>query len=300
MRKALITGGAGFVGYHLSKYLLANNYEVTIIDDLSGGKKANVDKEAIFFKLNINKKHSKLEKIIKNTDIIFHLAAKVELQESIVSPSETMQTNIVGTLNLIEISIKYKKKIIFASSCSVYPISAKSKLNEKNTKKPNSPYAMSKSLAEDLLIFYTKKGVLDSCILRFFNIYGPRQNIDSQYAAVVAKFIDKSKKNEALTLYNKGLQSRDLIHVHDVCKAYLLVDKKNLTGIFNIGTGKATKIKDLAKIIINISKSGKITNGKKQQDDAFYSCADIAKIKKAGLKNLMPIKDGIKKLLNET
>lgn len=279
MKKILITGGAGFIGHHLANELINLNFQVNIIDNLSTGKKSNIPKKSLFFYGDINN-IKLLNKASKNCNIIFHLAACTELQKSIYKPEETLQDNLISTLNVIKICMKRKKKLIFASSCSIYDLKASDKLIEDRDINPKNPYAMSKYFSEELIRFYSNNFKLNYNILRFFNVYGKNQNSKGDYAAVMPKFIKSAKQNRTLYLHNNGSQTRDFVHVKDIVKALILTisSKKNLT--VNIGSGKSISIKSLAKMIINKFNSGKIKKGLHLKSDAKFSCANLKNAKK--------------------
>jgi len=279
MEKALITGGAGFIGHHLANELIKLNYKVNILDNLSTGKKSNIPKKSKFFYGDINNKKL-LHKATKNCDIIFHLAACTELQKSIFFPDQTMQDNVISTLNVIKICMKKKIKLVFASSCSVYDLNAKKKLEESKNVNPKNPYAMSKFFSEELIKFYSTNFKLKYNILRFFNVFGKSQNSNGDYAAVLPKFIQSAKKNSTLYLHNNGSQTRDFVHVKDIVKALILTisTSKNLT--VNIGSGKSTTIKNLANMIVNKFKSGRIKKGLNLKSNAKFSCANLKNAKK--------------------
>tara|TARA_S200000501_G_scaffold360696_1_gene388092 strand:- start:193 stop:1095 length:903 start_codon:yes stop_codon:yes gene_type:complete len=278
--KILITGGAGFVGYHLTKELLGLKHQVYILDDLSTGYKRNVLKKAKFLEDSIlNEKI--ISKYVKKCDLIFHLAAKVELQKSIINPEECLEVNLVGTAILVKYCYKFKKRLVFASSCSVYPNNIEKKLSENIILDPTTPYSISKAAGENLINFYSKNFFLNSVILRFFNIYGERQNVKSEYAAVIPKFIDNAIKNKQLKLFGHGKQSRDFINVKDVVNAYIKLGFSNKKGVFNVGSGESTTIKELANMIIKKASKGRIKNLPSLEGDAKFSCANINKIKSA-------------------
>ncbi len=295
-KNALIIGGAGFIGHHLANYLTLKNFNVGVLDNLSSGKKNNLSKKNIFYYEDILQGNV-LNKIIKKYDLIFHLAAKVELQESIVNPTKTFENNIIGTSKVVEACVKFKKKLLFASSCAVYPLNGNHQFKEEDATMPSLPYSISKKAGEDIINFYLKRKKLSAVILRCFNVYGLKQGSNSQYAAVVPKFIASAKKNMFLKLNNGGNQSRDFVYVDDVCKAYLMLNNLNKVGTYNIGSGVATKIKDLAKMVIKIVSKGKTIKGKQLEDDANFSCADITKIKKLGFGDTTKIEDGLKKII---
>tara|TARA_B100000029_G_C17498063_1_gene931685 strand:- start:551 stop:1447 length:897 start_codon:yes stop_codon:yes gene_type:complete len=297
--KILITGGAGFVGYHLTKKLIELNHEVYVIDDLSTGYKKNIVIGAKFINNSILNERI-IFKYIKLCDLVFHLAAKVELQKSIINPDECFLNNLVGTSIILKYCKKFKKRLIFASSCSVYPINYKKKLKETINIEPSTPYSISKAACENLINFYSNKFLLNSVILRFFNIYGERQNINSEYAAVIPRFIDNAKKNKTLKLYGNGNQSRDFVNVHDVVDAYIKLGFSNKTGIYNVGSGKTTTIKSLANLIIKKIGKGKVKKLPSLKGDAKYSCANIRKIKSAiNFSTKISLNQGIKNLLKE-
>lgn len=297
MKKALITGGAGFIGSNLCEFLLKKKYKVNVIDDLSSGNKANLPKKVNFFLGDINNKKV-LYKSSRNCSVIFHLAAKSVLQESLKNPYELVRTNVLGTSNIIERGINNKSKIIFASSCAVYPLNLNKKLRETDICNAETPYGQSKITCENLINFYISTKKIKGSNLRFFNVYGPNQNPQSIYSAVVPKFIKKAKENKFLELNNYGLQSRDFIHVNDVCIALFKAANNKKSGTFNVGTGKSTKIKDLALLIIDIVKRGKIKKKKGLKFDAIYSCANIDKIKRIlNFKSKIQLKEGIKELI---
>ncbi len=299
MEKVLITGGAGFIGSNLCNYLLKKKFDITVFDNLSSGKLSNIPKNVNFVNIDITNK-KKLTKYFKKFKYVVHLAAIPILQETIKDPSKCMNVNILGSQNIIDLCIKYRSKFIFASTCAVYPLSIKKKAKEKDIGNFVNPYSISKITVENLINFYTKQQKLKAVILRFFNVYGLNQNPDSQYSAVIAKFIKNSKKNLNLELYNNGSQKRDFIHVNDICNAIYKSFKFKEFDTFNVGTGRAVKIKELAKIITKFTKKGKIKKGKKVNFDAKYSCANIKKIKKR--MNFFPkmnLENGIKSLLNE-
>ena len=276
MKKVLITGGAGFIGHHLAKKLINKSIKVNILDNLSTGKLKNIQKNTKFIKGDV-KKYNDVVKASKECDAIFHLAASTQLQKSIVDPSETIQNNVIGTVNIIKICLKKKINLIFASSCSIYDLNAKVKLKENENVNPENPYALSKFIGEKLIKFYGKNQNLKFNILRFFNVFGPNQNENGTYAAVIPTFIKAALKKQKLYLHNKGEQSRDFIHVFDVITALINSANSINNDIYNIGSGKSLKIKNLAKIITKELKCGKLVDGKKLYSDANYSCANISK-----------------------
>ena len=296
--KILVTGGAGFIGSHISEKLIEKGYEVIIFDDFSTGKKENVPKKAkIIVGSVINK--NELEKAVKGVDYVFHLAAMVSVPLSFQKKDECFKINIDGTRNVLDASLKNKvKKVIFSSSAAIYGDNKNLPLNEKEPYSSLSPYAESKIEGEKLCIEYQKKG-LDTCSLRYFNVYGKRQDPKSPYSGVISIFAEKAKNNEEISIFGDGSQTRDFVNVNDVALANILAMEK-LTGIYNVATGKEVTIKELAQTIIKIQKSkSKIIFKEKREGDIEKSLADIEKIKKQGFTPKISLIQGLKELLGE-
>lgn len=298
-KRVLITGGAGFIGSNLAHYLLKKKYSVNIIDNLSNGERKNIPKNVRFLKGDITKIND-LEKIVKNCNIIFHLAAKSALQETISEPNKCMSNNILGTANIINLCVKKKILLIFASTCAVYPLNKKKKFSENDYVGNATPYSISKLSSEFLINFYFKQKKLKGNILRFFNVYGNNQKANSEYSAVIPKFILAAKSNKNLLLNNNGKQTRDFIHVSDICRALHIASLKPINQTFNVGSGKETSIKELANEIIKQTGKGKIKKMKKINFDASFSCSNSKKIfRKLGFRYSIFLKDGLKGLINE-
>ena len=211
-----------------------------------------------------------------------------------------MSNNVVGTTNVIEVCIINKIKLIFASTCAVYPVNKKKKFHELDYKNYDTPYAISKITSENLINFYFRQNILKGVILRFFNVYGKNQNYDSIYSAVIARFIYQAKNKKPLTINNGGSQKRDFIYVEDVCEAILKSLKYDKNDVFNIGTGVATSIKKLSKIIMAKFKFYKQLNKRSNKFDALYSCANINKaITKLNFQPKNTINEGLIKIFND-
>jgi UDP-glucose 4-epimerase len=300
LKKVLVTGGAGFVGHHLVKRLLELKCEVVIIDDLSTGLIGNISNDAIFVKGDILD-DEKLSVAAKGCDTIFHLAARVELQKSIMDPADCFSVNVTGTSKVVMECLKNNdRRLIFASSCAVYPLNPTGFLKEEMAIYGNTPYALSKSFGEKILSFYIKNSGLNACSLRCFNIYGFGQRADSPYAAVIAKFISQAIAKQNLKLYGGGAQSRDFININDVINSYILAAKSNLSGPYNVGTGQPTSIYELSQKIISIIGDGKIENAPSKKGDALNSCADLTKIRnELGFNPEIDLESGLNLLIEE-
>lgn len=292
----LITGGAGFIGSHIADILIQNNYKVIIADNLSTGKKENINNKAIFYNIDI-KNYNDLENIFNNNKIeyIIHLAAQVSVPNSIRNPINDANENIIATLNIIELSKKYNiKKIIASSSAAVYGIPKKLPIDELHTTIPISYYGLSKLTMEKYLILSN----LNYIICRFSNVYGPRQTPHGE-AGVVSIFMDNAINNKDLNIFGDGKQTRDFIYVEDIAKIFLFFIEKNISNeILNISTNNSININELANTIINISKSNiKINYLEKRDGDIDDSILDNKKLLNLININFTTIDEGLKKLL---
>lgn len=279
-KRILVTGGAGFIGFHLCKKLIEHAGNVTIYDNLSSGKMENVKdlKKATFVKgdiLNLEKLCS-LEKF----DVIYHLAAQVVVPYSMENPIEDFETNARGTINVLEKARKDKAKLIFASSAAVYGNPAQFPTPEEYGYHPFSCYGLSKVVGEEYAHIYTLQYGLAVTIVRFSNVYGSRCH------GVISDFFDKLQKNPTkLEIIGTGQQARDFVHVSDITDALILASDKKATGqTYNLGFGETTKIIDLAKMILKIlrltDKTVVTTTGVSWQGDINTIWFDITKAKK--------------------
>ena len=250
--KFAVTGGAGFVGNNIVRLLVSKGYEVTVIDNLHTGKMKNL--EGILEKIEFEKidirNFKELESILKNVDGIFHEAALTIVQESFKKEKEYSEVNVRGTENIFKIAKKFKIKVVYASSSSIYGNSKQIPIKENSERKPINPYGQTKLECEFLAEKYTKEG-LNIIGLRYFNIFGKGQT--GSYAGVITQFMRKLNEQKYPRIFGDGLQIRDFIHVTDIAEANLSAMLSNTnSGFFNIGTGLGTKILDLAKIMIKI------------------------------------------------
>ena len=248
---ALVTGGAGFIGSHIAEMLLAKDIKVTVLDNLSVGKRENVPDGAYFAEGDIN--NFKLARTLaQECDIIFHEAARVTIRASVDKCYEDAQTNLMGTLNMIRACEKSKvKKFVFASSMAVYSDSPIAKpVDESFEKEPLSPYGISKLAAEKYVHLLCRLNHIDSIVLRYFNTFGPRQTF-TPYVGVITIFINKLLKNERPVIFGDGNQLRDFVYVGDIAQANILAMESNTSGItVNIGTGIPTSVNQVAKLLI--------------------------------------------------
>jgi len=250
----IVTGGAGFIGSHLTKYLVRQQHSVTVIDNLCNGKKeklGSVLKEIEFVNVSILNLE-KLRDIFKNADGVFHQAALTDGQESFSKKKEYFNVNVTGTENILKVSKEFDLKVVFSSSASVYGNAKKIPIKEDFERKPITPYGETKLRAEYLCEKYVTAGV-KIVGLRYFNAYGSGQN--NAYAGVITKFLGNIANRKPPIIYGDGLQIRDFVFVQDVAKANLLAMKSRVDHAFiNIGSGTALSIKDLAHMFIKLSK----------------------------------------------
>jgi UDP-glucose 4-epimerase len=257
--KILVTGGAGFIASHIADAFIDEKHEVVILDDLSTGFEKNVNPKANFVKLNIcDKELSKLfEK--EKFDVVNHHAAQMDVRRSVADPAFDASTNILGTINLLQNSVKYGvKKFMFASTGgAVYGEQEYYPADENHPMNPLSPYGISKLSVEKYLYFYYNEYNLNYTILRYANIYGPRQNPFGE-AGVVAIFSSRLLKGEQPVINGTGIQTRDYVFVKDVVIANLLTlnDDKNET--YNVGTEVETNVNDLFKSLNEIVGKGQL------------------------------------------
>jgi len=276
MKTYLVTGGAGFIGSHIVETLIKRGDKVVVIDDLSSGKRKNLPSEAIFYKQSITEN---LDKMFSkySFDGIFHLAAIPRIQISISQPVETTNVNIGGLVNIFWHAVKYKvPRIVYSSSSSVYGPQETMPIVETAPKNPVTPYALQKYVGELFAHrFYFLYG-LESVCLRYFNVYGQRQDPDSGYAAAIPKFIKQALNNEPITVYGSGEQTRDFTHVSDVVKANILsMETISAHGHeFNIGTGQSTSVNDLIKGIEQLRGIPLVIENSPAVPEALHSQAD--------------------------
>jgi UDP-glucose 4-epimerase len=302
LRTALVTGGSGFIGSHLVDALLSYGCEVTVLDNLSSGSLANlaqVKKRIRFYKNDIREREV-LEKAAEGCEVIFHLAAIVAVQQTIDHPIDSAMVNDIGTLNVLAAARQVNaKRVVLASSCAVYGDDPELPKKETMTPKPLSPYAAQKLSAEHNARIYCELFGLETVSLRFFNVYGPRQDPASPYSGVISIFMTRAASNQNPIIYGDGNQSRDFVFVEDVVKANLLAAGKDNVGgkVFNIGTGSPVTVKRLWELISALS--GRRANPKHapaRPGDILHSVADI-ELANAGLefKYHFALEEGLQK-----
>ncbi len=263
--KALVTGGAGFIGSHVAEALLADGDEVLIIDNLSTGKKANLPQKAAFLELDICSDELKNVVLEYKPEVIFQLAAQIDVQKSILDPAFDAYVNIVGAIKLLEAAREGKvKKIVYSSSAAVYGEPCFLPVTEDHRLMPLSAYGISKHTVEHYLSAYKKLYNIDYSILRYGNVYGPRQDPLGE-AGVVAIFTDRVLKGETCFIFGDGKQTRDFIYVKDIARANLLAAKTPGSQVVNIATGIETSINEVFTSLRDLSGQKQSQAIRKQQ-----------------------------------
>jgi UDP-glucose 4-epimerase len=281
--RILVTGGAGFIGSHLADRLIQEGHEVSIVDDLSTGKKKNVNAKAAFYKLDILS--PKVERVFKKErpEALFHHAAQMDVRRSVKDPIFDGQVNILGTVNLLEQAVKAgTKRVIFASSGgAVYGDQERFPAGEDHPARPISPYGISKLAGEHYLYYYGRTYGLQWTSLRYANVYGPRQDPFGE-AGVVAIFTLKLLQNEQPVINGTGKQTRDYVAVDDVVEANMTVLNNGLTETFNVGTGRETSVNQLFRMLAESMGSPiKERYGPERRGEQLRSCVDAAKLARA-------------------
>jgi UDP-glucose 4-epimerase len=242
----LVTGGAGFIGSHVVDRFVQEGHQVSVIDNLSTGKRKNVNREAVLYKADICS--SRLDRIFKREApvVIVHLAAQMNVRRSTEDPMFDANVNILGTINLLQLAIKYgARKMVFASSGgAVYGEQHQFPAPETHPTAPLSPYGISKLSCEYYLEYFRHVAGLGYTALRFGNVYGPRQNPEGE-AGVIAIFSQQLLKGQQSLINGNGLQTRDYVYVRDVVEAVMTASDQHVHGIYNVGTGVETTVNDI-------------------------------------------------------
>lgn len=296
--RALVTGGAGFIGSNLASALLKADNDVDIIDNLYTGKLENLPPGAEFHELDIAS--PVVDKILERGgyDVVFHLAAQMDVRKSVADPRFDAETNILGAINLLQSAVRHKVgKFIFASTGgAIYGDQDYFPADEKHPLNPVSPYGISKLALEKYLYFYNLEHGIQYISLRYANVYGPRQNSEGE-AGVVAIFCERMLRGQKAVVYGDGLQTRDFVYVDDVVRANLLAAKHDKSDIFNVGTGLETDINSIFDMIKSATGSTQERiNEEAKPGEQRRSCIDHAKISDhLGWKPEVDLKSGIQK-----
>jgi len=285
MKKYVITGGAGFIGSHIAEYLSKEGHQVTILDSLRTGFEHNLNGLNVDFVKGDIRDENLVNELVSGASGIFHLAALVSVPESLLKIKECIEINTIGTINILEAAKNNTDcKVVLSTSAANYGNNPVLPKVETMFPEPMTPYAITKLDGEYYLKMYLDQYQVPTASLRYFNVFGPRQNPESAYAAAVPIFINKALQNEPITIFGDGLQTRDFIYVKDVVKANILASQKG-NETYNVALGHSTSVLELAEKII------KITNSKSQikflevrPGDIKHSKANPSKFNQLGFK----------------
>lgn len=286
-KNILITGGLGFIGSHISNMLVENN-NITILDNLSTGNIYNLDNPH-HENLEIIKEdicEVNLNELTKDIDYIFHLAAMASVPLSIDEPIKCNEINLNATVKLLNSAVKNNvKKVIFSSSAAVYGENTNMPLKETEPLMPNSPYAASKSSCELYLKSFYESYGLNYIVLRYFNVFGPKQDKNSDYAAVIPNFISAFLEDENPKIYGDGEQTRDFVYVGDVARANISAAESEYAGVVNVASGEKISVNQLFRIIKNTLGSDLDAEYlPERKGDIKHSLADVSNLEKINSK----------------
>ena len=281
---SLVTGGCGFIGSHLVDKLISNKHEVRVIDNESAVCNEIFYKNigAKYYKISIND-YAAIEPLFKDVDYVYHFASESRIGTSLENPSLACLTNLVGTSNVLQASVKHRvRKLVYSSTSACYGLRNKCPMKETMPQDNLNPYSLTKLAGEELVIMFYKLWGLPTVALRYFNVYGERMPTTGIYAPVLGIFLRQKKAGQALTVVGTGKQQRDFIHVDDIINANMLAafttNKKAFGQAFNIGSGRNINVLELAKIIEKDSKKIKFLPSR--VGEAKNTLADITKAKK--------------------
>jgi UDP-glucose 4-epimerase len=283
--KILVTGGSGFIGSHIVEHYQDKADEIRVLDNLRTGYRKNLDGlKHVFIEGSITDREV-VAKAVEGVDYVFHLAALVSVPESMAKPAECVDINVHGLLNVLEASAAAGvKKLVFASSAAIYGDNPTVPKLETMLPEPKSPYAITKLDGEYYLDLFNRERGLETAAIRFFNVFGPRQDPKGAYAAAVPIFIEKALKGEDITVYGDGEQTRDFIYVKDIVGALsFAVETPGVTGVFNAGYGGQMTINDLAsKILAAAGSTSTVLHGPERAGDVKHSRSSADKLRNAG------------------
>jgi UDP-glucose 4-epimerase len=283
--RILVTGGAGFIGSHLVEALLESGYSVRVLDDLSSGKLSNLPIDRCHLTLVVGDVADAptVERAMKDCSAVVHLAAVASVQASVDDPVATHQSNFVGTLNICEAMRQAGvRRVVYASSAAIYGNNGEGMaITEDTPKNPLTPYAVDKLASEHFLDFYRRQHGLEPVILRFFNIYGPRQDPSSPYSGVISIFSERAQKKLPITVYGDGEQTRDFVYVNDLVKVLVqaVSEPEPINEPVNVGFNRSTSVNELAATLSELlGRSLTLNYDAPRSGDIKHSRADNSRL----------------------
>ena len=303
MKRAVVTGGAGFIGSHLAQELVRRGYHVTVVDNLLTGKLANIRSlidtgKADFINGSITDVPL-LKEAFRGAEFIFHQAAIPSVPRSINDPLSSHEANATGTLKVLLTARDCGvKKVVYASSSSVYGDTPVLPKREDMTPNPLSPYAVTKLAGENYCQVFRQVYGLSTVSLRYFNVYGPRQDPESPYAAVIPKFASRIRSGQPPVIYGDGLQTRDFTFVGDAVAANILAAETDACGVFNVATGNRITLNELADLVTDLMGSAIApVHAAERPGDIKHSLADISRARSFGYVPRHDIRSGLAETL---
>jgi UDP-glucose 4-epimerase len=297
--RVLITGGAGFIGSHLA-LALQKRAAVRILDNLRTGDLRRLEGRNVDFVKASVLDTAAVRSAVSGTDVVFHLAAMVGVQESMDNPRGCIETNVIGTLNVLEAAAEAGvHKLVFASSAAIYGDDPLVPTSETAPPRPKSPYAMAKLDGEFLCEMFLREERLKTAALRFFNVFGLGQDPTSPYAAAIPTFLRRATCGEEVTIFGDGEQTRDFVYVEDVVSSLLFIaENSNLTGAYNCGYGHQITINEIARQILALTRSkSRFIYLPARPGDVRHSCASTEKLRASGWRPVSGLEEGLRKMV---
>ena len=301
-RSILVTGGAGFIGSHLIERLSRGNL-VTIFDDLSTGSLRNLSdiRQEVRVKRASILQSKTLATAMKGQEVVYHLAAKTSVPESVAKPQDYWRANVEGTMHVLKAAVDaHVKRVVFASSAAVYGESEENPKVETMRPAPASPYATTKMVGEFACEEISSLKGIETVVVRIFNAYGPRQDPSSSYASVIAKFSAALAANQPVEVFGDGEQTRDFLYAGDLAEALELAGERPVAGqIFNLGSGTATKVNEVARLLSEVTVTPiRAARKESRPGDVRHSSADIGKATaKLGFTPRTSLREGLERTL---
>jgi UDP-glucose 4-epimerase len=288
MQEVLITGGAGFIGSHSAQALLDAGVQLRVLDNLSNGKLANLPAQALqdgrirFIEADI-RDAAAVDAAVAGCDAVLHLAAQVSVQNSVAEPVASGSVNVAGFLNVLDAVRRHRVgRLVYASSAAVYGVPAALPLDETAAPEPLSPYGLEKFINDQYASLYRSLYGVSSVGMRYFNVYGPRQDPRSPYAGVISKFADALQSGAALRIFGDGLQTRDFVYVGDVAQANRRALQAPVQGVLNIGTGRSVTLLELTTALFEaLGRSAPIRHEPAATGDIAHSAMSPQAIRQA-------------------
>lgn len=296
--RILVTGGAGFIGSHLVRHWLGRGARVAVLDNFRSGRRENLEGlDVELIEASVEDPEA-VEHAARGAIHIYHLAAMVSVPESVEHPELAERINTMGTLNVLRAArTAGTRKVVFASSSAIYGMVDRPLHRESDPPAPASPYALTKLAGEFYMQLYRERFGVPTVALRFFNVFGPRQDPASPYAAAVAIFAYRARRGLPLTIYGDGTQTRDFVYVDDVVEALARADER-ATGVFNVACGCSITINELAREIIAITgSSSEIVHADPRPGDVMHSRGDSTALQALGWKPQVPLAEGLRRTI---